>query len=205
MADPIADDATLEKIGKGFERLRTALGSDVTQLWADASEFYAEAQSRSEEEPDRKSRLMRAAVLGAAAAFESTTNYLAEEIAARGSVGTRQLTETEVDILRERRRVLDGGAIKERKALYSSMNRFLLLYRLLSGGSDYGRKVTSELTESFAIRDRLVHPKPAAPVSAMLHEQMVAAVVGFFRADLALALVWGKLAVGGPDAKASTT
>jgi hypothetical protein len=203
MAELTVENAAVEKIGTAFERLRAALGSDATQLWSDASEFYADAQSGPEDQPDCKSRLMRAAVLGAAAAFESTTNYLAEEIAVRGSVGTRHLTETEVDIRRERRRVLEGGIIKERKALYSSMNRFLLLYRLLSGGSDYGKKVTGELTESFEIRDRLVHPKPGAPVSALPHEQLVAAVLGFFRADLALAVVWGKLAGGEQGANRS--
>jgi hypothetical protein len=193
MAEQTFEDAVSEKIGSDFRRLRVILGSDVTQLWSDASEFYKEARSSPENQPDRKSRLMRAAVLGAAAAFESTTNFLAEQVAARGRVGTRHLTEAEVDVLREKGRVLEEkGTIKQRKVLYSSKKRFLLLYRLISGGREYGKKSIDELTNSFEVRDRLVHPKPGASISDVPPEELGAAVLGFLRADLILTVVWSR-------------
>jgi len=204
MTDEMPTEAVVEKALSDFRKLQGALGGDVVRLWSDAVDFYKEASSGKEGEPGRKSRLMRAAVFGAAAAFESTTNFLAEQVAARGRVGTRHLTETEADVLREKRRILEEkGTIKQRKVLYSSKNRYLLLHRLISGGREYGKKAMGELTKSFTVRDRLVHPKPGASISDVPPEQFSAAVLGFFRADLILAAVWGKAGEDNPAANRS--
>jgi hypothetical protein len=118
--------------------------------------------------PGRRRRLVRAAVLTAAAAFEAVTNYLSDQLLQAGEVHGNKLTEAEMGCLREKRKCLEGGRITERKQLYSSKDRFMLLFALFLGGKDLGEDARAQLQKSFLVRDELVHPKPGISPDARL-------------------------------------
>src|SRR6516164_3476175 len=81
----------------------------------------------------RRATLLRAAVTAATAALEASTNFLAEKVVQHRKVAARVLTETEDVCLRERRKVLRDGKITEEKSRYASIDRYLLLLRIMSG------------------------------------------------------------------------
>lgn len=176
-----------------FENLKQALGPEVVQLWSDAFDYLREARpSRPHITPERRMRLARSAVLTAAAAFEAVTNFLAERVAEHPT-GTQQLlSEFEIDCLRERRRVLEAGVVREKKQIYSSKDRFLLVLRILSGSDKHNEAIIMTLEESILLRDRLVHPKPHAPVDVLANDSWSQAFMGFLAADLILARAWAQ-------------
>jgi hypothetical protein len=151
MADDV--DERSKAVWQRLQALHETLGKDVSQLWSDAMDFFAESNTRSASGAPDRERLARAAVLTSAAAFESVTNFLAERMAEDNQLSGQPMTESEIDILLERQKVLEGGKVKEKKKLYSSMDRFLLLLSLVRGGGDY--KQSSELKRSFEVRNRL--------------------------------------------------
>ncbi len=121
----------------------------------------------------------------AAAAFEGFVNYFAEKVVQVGEARGITLSQFEVDCLRERRRVLENGDVKERKQIYSSKERFLLLRKKLAHGEGIPREWEAKLDASIKVRDMLVHPKPGNPFQ--LDER---AAMGFFTAALWLSETW---------------
>jgi len=193
MSEQETDNTLLEAFGK-FGRLQDALGRDVSQLWLDAVDFLTKSNpDKPRVSADRRRQLARAAVLTAAAAFEAVTNYLSGQVVQAGAVGGgKSLSQAESDCLREKRKVLEGGKIKERRQMYSSKDRFLLLFTLLSQGHDVGQKGRADLERSFEVRDRLVHPRPGDSVDLLGDNTARNAVLGFLMADVLLAQVWDK-------------
>jgi hypothetical protein len=186
-----------DKLFDGWRRLAqlgTELGPEAFQLWADAWQFFGESgKARFREE--RRRRLRRAAVLMAAAAFEGWTNFLADKVVHDGQVAGRRLSEAEVDALREKRKVLCNGKIEEAKARYGSMDRFLLLFRVLTDqGLNNGLR--SKLKSSFESRDQLVHPKPGKSFDVLQSGRGADAFINFLGADVALAEAWVKAKSG---------
>jgi hypothetical protein len=174
-----------------FEKLKEFLGQDVVQLWSDASDFFLAANpSKPHVSHERRQRLGRAAVLTAAAAFEAVTNFLSEQILRAGPAGGYTLTEYQIDCLREKRKYLDGGMVKEKNQIYSSKERFLLLFRLVTGLPDRHKTLFQDLDRSFELRDRLVHPKPGPSVGILTDQMWTSAFLGFLTADLVLARMW---------------
>ncbi|MGD0698038.1 MAG: hypothetical protein ABSB82_24750 [Terriglobia bacterium] len=168
-----------------------ALGDEVGTLWSDAMRLFLDAHPSSDRiKPERKRRLLRAAVLTAAGAFESLTNFLSEMVIEKGSVEGRPLDAAEIDALRETRRFLEGGRLKERKQLYNSKDRFMFLYQIISGGKEYESGLAGELNASFGVRDRLVHPKPGRSTEIFDVPMLSRAFFGFLRADMVLAAEW---------------
>jgi hypothetical protein len=173
-----------------FEKLKAALGDDVSQLWADAIEFYLEvAKNQPPMEQNVRRRLARAAVLTAAAAFEAVTNFLSAQVALDPKIGEGELTQAEADCLLEKRRYLENGEVKVRRQIYKSKDRFLLLLNIL-GGKPRGKGYPPDLEKSFEVRDRLVHPKPGEVADILSGDSWSSAVLGFLKADLILALAW---------------
>jgi len=105
---------TLAKRLENLDRLINELGQPVSQLWVDAYQFLIEAIKRPGKRTPRRERLIRAAVLTDAAALEGCTNFLAERVAKAGAAGGKQLMESQIDCLREKRKVLDNGTIIEK-------------------------------------------------------------------------------------------
>jgi len=184
-------NSALQKLVRDFARLKDYLGEEVSRLWSDAEDFLREAIADGPgATPARTQRVARAAVLTAAAAFEAVTNYLSEQVVQAGEVLGKELRESEIDCLREKRKVLENGKIMERKQTHSSKDRFLLLYSLLSKGRDLRDSTRARLNSSFRVRDGLVHPKPGASIDLLRDDAAEKAVMGFLIADLLLAAVW---------------
>ena len=143
----------LEAVFANFNKLAGLLFSEAfsDQLWWDAIKFFAQA-NRGHVGKERKSRLLRAAVLTAAGAFEAWTNFLAEEIAHGGLPNGRRLTDIERDVLLERRRVLEGGVIKTMSQKYPALDRFLFLFGVVSDGRLLELKLCSMLKKSFEVQ-----------------------------------------------------
>ena len=129
--------------------------------------------------------MLRVSVLMAAAAFEGLVNYVAGNVLSAGTVNGHRLTEFEIDCLNERRRVLEGGQVKEKKQIYSTKERFLLLIRLFDHSHAYGKENEADLDWSVRLRDQIVHPKPAVIVE--LDER---GFMGFYGSAVGLLLVW---------------
>jgi len=167
-----------------------ALGQEVIQLWRDAWELYDKVERL--KDPHKIEPLLRAVVLTASAGFEAFTNFLAYRLVQAGEVAGHRLTESEMDCLEEKQRVLENGKITARKKLYSAKERYLLLFRLLGGNEDLPHNVRTELDNSFKIRDQLVHPKPGQPVKLAENEGLngMRAFYGFLNADLHLWKLW---------------
>jgi hypothetical protein len=180
----------LEKVFKEFQTQARWLGDDVFQLWDDALEFMIDASKISDEPGSnrvRKEKSIRAGVLFSAAAFEAWTNYLADRLIHFGFA----MTEAEKDVLQERKRVLENGNIKERPQIYKSLERFLLLYRLVSG-RQLEEKTLSNLTSAFTVRDEIVHPKPNKVLDLFGDSKGGKAVFGFLVAEFILASAYSK-------------
>lgn len=173
-----------------FVVLRDSLGAEVSKLWSDVFEFMKELQPGRRISATRRQRLMRSAVFCAAAAFEAMTNFLSDQIASTGEIDGRKLTEAERDYLQERRKVLEGGRIRDEKRIYRSKDRFLLLYSILGKGRVLPSGIRAGLDKSFATRDELTHPKPGASLDLVRSGKGADAVIGFLSGDLFLARAW---------------
>ena len=178
------DDIVLE-----FFNNTSSLGKEVSQLWLDALQFLNDAERM--KSPEKRERLLRASILTAAAAFEAWTNFLADRIAQAGEVAGGRLGEFEIDCLREKHKVLQKGKVKDERKLYSAKDRFLLLFRLLSGDKEFPDEMLSRLEKSFEVRDEVVHPKPGISINLGENRRGHDAVYGFLQADLILSKVWG--------------
>lgn len=157
-------------------------------LWGEALQFRLGAGAKRIREK-RKLRLLRAAVIMAAAAFEGWTNFLADKILADNRTAGRGLTEFEGDCLREKRKQLQNGDVHEQNCRFTSQERFLLLYKILNDDQRLNDGARTDLDRALKIRDRLIHPKPGNPVEM---SELESAFGGFFRADVALAEAWVK-------------
>lgn len=184
-------ESTATKAFGDFEALKESLGRDVVQLWSDAFDFFREVRpTRPRITVEHRQRLARAAVLTAAAAYEAVTNFLSDQILEAPPIEGFALTEFEIDCLREKRKVLDGGIVNEGKQFYSSKERFLLVLRLSTEGPAHDKTFVESLDRSFKLRDSLVHPKPGAFVGMLTDESWTSAYLGFLTADLVLARMW---------------
>ena len=153
-------DLGTKTISRFFENL-AELGDPLPQLWTDALEYMREGKRAIGRDEVISQGFLRVSVFMAAAAFEGFVNYLAERVVQLGKTNSIQLNQFEIDCLRETRRILVNGDVKERKQIYGSKERFLLLYNKLGQGlsfsdSEWGPK----LDASIKVRDMLVHPKP---------------------------------------------
>lgn len=164
------------------------LGPEVAERWQDVVWFLKKAEASVSD--TKRERLLRAAVLTAAAAFEAYTNFLADRITQVGEVRGRRPTEFEMDCLREKHSVLENGKVQKKRKLYSAKERFLLLHNLLSGGRELPKEVGLRLGESFDVRDELVHPKPSFATTLLENNRGVDAVGGFLGADFVLSALW---------------
>lgn len=180
-----------EVFSEFFKNVKT-LGGPVSQLWSDGFDFMLEARpGKRGVGVEKRQRLLRAAILTSAAAFEAFTNHLAGRIVQASEVPARKLTEFEMDCLSEKHRILEKGRIKENRKLYSAKDRFLLLFRLLTGDKEFPSDLLAELDNSFRIRDMLVHPKPGVSIDVSKDNMAEKVVFGFLKADLFLSRVWG--------------
>jgi len=137
----------------------------------------------------RRATLLRAAVTAAAAALEASTNFLAEKVVQHRKVAARVLTETEDVCLRERRKVLRDGKITEEKSRYASIDRYLLLLRIMSG-HEPDRNLRGGLKAACETRDELVHPKPEKRFDFLQTGGGRAASLAFVAAGVNLAKAW---------------
>ena len=182
---------SIKELFAEFLQLGKHLGENATLLWMDAIEFWT-STNKKRITTQRKVRLLRAAVLLAAAAFEAWTNFVAENVVQVRAVAGRGLTEAELDVLCERRKVIRDGTIKEEKARYSSADRFLLLFQILNGNRGLPKKLRTQLKSAFDTRNELVHPKPGK-FADVLESGRGSVVIGtFLAADIELAKVWVK-------------
>ena len=172
-----------------FFKLCGELESDALGLWFDAYGLIGQAHKH-ELGAGIRAGYMRSAIVMAAAAFEGWMNFLAFKLGDKGEFGGRRLTEFEVDCLLERQRQLENGVIKTKRRIYRSLDRFLLVYAIVTGGKKLSSRLQGTLEESFQLRDGLVHPKPGSPANPFSPEGGDGAFYAFFHADLALARAW---------------
>jgi len=181
------DDTRLDAAFQFLNNM-ASLGEEVLRLWFDAFHFWGELKRL--RDPGKRERSLRAAVLSAAAGIEALTNFLAERIVLEEGVRGRKLTESEIDCLRERRKVLRNGEVAGETARYSSKDRFLLLFRLVSGGEQFPAHLRAELDSSFKTRDQLVHPKPGISIELNRDGKGEKAVFGFVKCAQHLSTAW---------------
>jgi len=174
-----------------FLQLGEQLGENPTQLWMDVIQLWA-STFKKRITVQRKARLLRGAVLLAAAAFEAWTNFLAGMVIQVGTVASRRLTEAEIDCLKERRKVLRDGKIKEEKVRYSSADRFLLLFQILNGNQALPEHLHTQLKSAFVTRDELVHPKPEKFADVLESGRGSIVIATFLAVDIELAKAWIK-------------
>jgi hypothetical protein len=85
--------------------------------------------------------------------------------------------------------VLRDGKVKPDKARGSSIDRFLLLFHILSG-SEPDRKIREWLEVGFKSRDELVHPKPSHSLDVPQLGRWVKEFSALVFAETALAVAW---------------
>jgi hypothetical protein len=186
----LAYASTFSRITK-FTGLTNQLGDVPTELWSDALEFWKAAEKRGVSKQQR-ARLLRAAVLLSAAAFEGVTNFLAERVAQAGAAAGRALSEAKIHALREKRMVLrDSGELKEQDARYTSLARFLFLF-LIVAGTSANDALRRSLQGAFDTRNDLVHPKPRQFADASQSERHLATFNAFLAADILLIEAWAE-------------
>ena len=190
MANTTLQQTQATELFAEFDELIVQLGEEAARLWTDAIMLFRNANKR-RVSVARKASLLRAAVIMAAAALEGWTNFLAEKLAQDGRAGARVLTEAGMDCLCERRKVLRDGKVIDDKARYSSIDRFLLLFRLLTGSEPRG-PLRAALKLGFETRDELVHPKPAKPFDILESGRGWDAFSNFLGAEVILARAWKK-------------
>jgi hypothetical protein len=183
---------SLEDSFREFLELAFWLGIEVNHLWGDAFMFSKEAR-RIESDQGlsfvRKEQLLRASVLSSAAAFEASTNFLADRLIKLGG----RMTDAERDFLQERKWELKDGSLKAHNCCRTSAKeRFLLLFRLVTRGRDLGAEGRKELDTAFEIRNELAHPKPGRVFGVSEDSRAERALVGFFYAQLLLFRGFGK-------------
>jgi hypothetical protein len=164
-----------------------SLGDEILWLWDDAIHFWQKSVAKAKTTgvgSQEHERLLRAAVLTAGAAFEAFTNFLSFRITGEGL----SLSEFEADVLRETKREVRGGEVREVKGKYPAQERFLLLYRIVSGGEQFEAQWKNDLESAFEIRDAIVHPKPGNVLRLSVDERGSKAALGFLSADMFLAL-----------------
>src|SRR6266568_3322082 len=187
MTEP--ENTGLDVVVEFFNNM-SSLGSEVLQLWLDAMDFLTAVKKL--RDPGKRERSLRAAVLTVAAAFEAFTNFLAERFLQAGKIGGRELTEFEIDCLREKRKVLHpNGRIAEDTGRHGAKARFLLLLQLVSGGPDLAAGMRAELDSCFRTRDELVHPKPGVSIKLDENGKGEKAVGGFVKCAFLLSKVCG--------------
>jgi hypothetical protein len=186
MTDPkTRQELGAETISKFFENL-SKLGDPLPQLWADALGYVREGKKAIGRDEIIAQGFLRVSVFMAAAAFEGFVNYLAEKVVQAGEIDGIKLSQFEVDCLRERRRVLEDGEVKEKRQIYSTKERFLLLRKKLGHGHGLPPEYEARLDASIKVRDMLVHPKPGNLFP--LDERTA---MGFFAAAIWLSETWG--------------
>lgn len=161
------------------------LGEPLPALWVDTFEFMQAGMKAKGRDLIQEQGFFRVAIVLASAAFEGFVNFIANEVVRAGSISGHKLTEFEIDCLSERRRLLEGGEIKEKRQIYSTRERYFLLSRLFGHGHVVTTDIKAKLDSSLKARDQIVHPKPGSTVK--LDET---AVIGFYGAAVGLFLVW---------------
>ena len=126
-------------------------------LYYDAVFFLFQAKKRDLDE-DVRNRNKRAALLTSFSFFEAFLNQIAFGHAAAHKI---KLSDFELDVLEERTSILDRGDIVRKEKFYNMEDRFLFVYRFLTG-KDFKKnsKLWSDFKKVRKLRNEWTHPKP---------------------------------------------